>query len=182
MRVEDIDDVTVLASEASMRGCVMQLTCLSRSAFFQVLQNVFLCTLRSGRGDICECCLYVLVLSCRTSLIVCQGWQAKTERERIFDAGWQEIYSRQRKSESGPTRKSESGCREIQVWKYDWLSSSCAECSNTDTEKITPGRGRRKGCIITNLYLFMKSKSPKFQRVMMMLWRLRPIHCRSQCG
>ena len=73
MRVEDIDDVTVLASEASMRGCVMQLTCLSRSAFFQVLQNVFLCTHRGGRGDICECCLYVLVLSCRTSLIVCQG-------------------------------------------------------------------------------------------------------------
>ena len=63
MRVEDIDDVTVLASEASMRGCVMQLTCLSRSAFFQVLQNVFLCTHRGGRGDICECCLYVLVLS-----------------------------------------------------------------------------------------------------------------------
>ena len=50
--------------------------------------------------------------------------------------------------------KSESGCREILFGeqrkskcdeKYDWLSSSCAECSNTDTANTHTGRGAEKG-------------------------------------
>ena len=64
-----------------------------------------------------------------SSLIVCQGWQAKTERERIFDAGWQEIYSRQRKSKSGPgeiwkwlQRNIIWRAEEIQVWRELWLA------------------------------------------------------------
>ena len=88
-----------------------------------------------------------------------EEYLTRTDRKSIADKGnlkvvLAEIWKWLREILFEEQRKSR--CEE----KYDWLSSSCAGCSNTDTAN-TPIRGRgRKGCMcVKGLLLLLSSIS-----------------------
>ena len=87
---------------------------------------------------------------------------------RIFDADWQEIHSRQRKSESGPSRNLKVAPRnivwrteEIQVWREMWLALIfvCRVFKYRYSKYSDQGEGR-KGCMCVKGLLFLLSSSP----------------------
>ena len=88
-----------------------------------------------------------------------EEYLTRTDRKSIADKGNlkvvpAEIWKWLREILFEEQRKSR--CEE----KYDWLSSSCVGCSNTDTAN-TPIRGRgRKGCMCVKGLLFLLSSSP----------------------
>ena len=144
--------------ERSVRGCVRETPSPFSDHFHpQRIRLIFVSCFRFV--VYCSIWLYVVVVLCYcVSLIVCQGWQEKTQNR-----GKEYLTQADRKSiaDKGNLKvapaKSESGCREILFGeerkskceeKYDWLSSSCAECSNTDTANTHIRERGRKGCVL----------------------------------
>ena len=91
-----------------------------------------------------------------------EEYLTRTDRKSIADKGnlkvvLAEIWKWLREILFEEQRKSR--CEE----KYDWLSSSCAGCSNTDTAN-TPIRGReRKGCMCVKGLLLLFYPHHQFQ-------------------
>ena len=90
---------------------------------------------------------------------------------RIFDADWQEIHSRQRKSESGPGRNLKVAPRnivwraeEIQVWREIWLALIfvCRVFKYRYSKYSDQGEGR-KGCMCVKGLLLLFYPHHHFQ-------------------
>ena len=128
----------LLIEEPSRRGCVIQLIRLSlSSAFFNLWHCAWVVSSIYLLFDLSvKICNMFISIDVSYYLVFVYLWSsARDDRRkhrtegRIFDADWQEIHSRQRKSESGPGRNLKVAPRnivwraeEIQVWREIWLA------------------------------------------------------------
>ena len=147
---------------------VAWLQIFSQITFF-LLQKLRCTSVERSECNLSLICVSGFVVYCRVivwHLWLCARDDKRKQRERIFDAGWQEIYSRQRKSESGPgeiwkwlQRNIVWRAEEIQVWGEIRLALIfvCRVFKYRYTKYSRQGEGEKR---VDRLQIFIFHKLP----------------------